>query len=250
MGVTYRAEIIRALKELEGAASLKEICQNISQENNLEYVYTNPNWERRVSAELQCHCKETKSYSGGENIFYSVYGLGEGVWGLYSFLEKENFDYDSIKEKLISRQLAKIKDDSNISDTEKEALIRARRGQGLFRKKLLNKYKCCVISSISDERLLIASHIKPWRNSNNLERLSSENGLILSPTYDRLFDIGLISFSNEGQIKVSENLNDYNKRKLTVDNKHVYIKDVSRDMRINLEYHRDIVFNKTSIGGI
>lgn len=54
--------------------------------------------------------------------------------------------------------------------------------------------------------LLLASHIKPWRSASNYERLSSENGLLLSPLYDKLFDIGLITFDDNMKILISNKL--------------------------------------------
>ena len=85
-------------------------------------------------------------------------------------------------------------------------LIKARTGQGVFRERIIEKYHKCIITGISDTRLLIASHIHPWRSANNEDRLSSENGLLLSPLYDKLFDIGLISFSKEMRIIISNEM--------------------------------------------
>ena len=89
----------------------------------------------------------------------------------------------------------------NLNETERTAIVKSRVGLGLFRKKLLEKYNStCIITGVSVKRLLIASHIKPWAVSDNEERLSDENGLLLSPTYDKLFDYGLITFTNLGRL--------------------------------------------------
>jgi len=96
----------------------------------------------------------------------------------------------------------------NIDETEKEQLILARKGQGKFREKLFERYKCCIITGVSLPSILIASHIKPWALSSNFERLDPNNGLLLSPHLDRLFDRYLISFSDEGKLLYSEGLND------------------------------------------
>ena len=53
---------------------------------------------------------------------------------------------------------------------------------------------------IDEKGLLIASHIKPWRESNNEERLDGSNGLLLSPHIDKLFDKHLISFTSKGEL--------------------------------------------------
>ena len=103
----------------------------------------------------------------------------------------------------------------NLNETERTAIVKSRVGQGLFRKKLLEKYNStCIITGVSVKRLLIASHIKPWAVSDNEERLSDENGLLLSPTYDKLFDYGLITFTNLGKIIVSSQLSVEDRTKL------------------------------------
>lgn len=92
-----------------------------------------------------------------------------------------------------------------IEFTEKEQLIKARLGQGLFRKKLLEIESKCRLTGIIDQQFLVASHIKPWRDSNNEERLDGSNGLLLSPHVDRLFDRGWISFNDDGTLLISNN---------------------------------------------
>jgi hypothetical protein len=87
--------------------------------------------------------------------------------------------------------------------TEKEHLIKARRGQGLFRENVLAFEKQCRISGVMDLQFVIASHIKPWRVATNEERLDGENGLLLSPNHDLLFDRGFISFDDDGALLIS-----------------------------------------------
>lgn len=82
--------------------------------------------------------------------------------------------------------------------TEKAQLVNARRGQGLFRWRVEQVEKACRLTGVSDRRFLVASHIKPWRVSNDTEKLDGHNGLLLSPHVDRLFDRGWISFSDDG----------------------------------------------------
>lgn len=90
-----------------------------------------------------------------------------------------------------------------ITTTEKQQIIRARVGQGLFRENVEKLESRCRITGITDKRLLIASHIKPWKDSTNIERLDGHNGLLLSPHIDKLFDKGWISFTDTGSILVS-----------------------------------------------
>ena len=91
--------------------------------------------------------------------------------------------------------------------TEREQLAKARIGQGQFRDDLLNYWqRSCAVSGLTVVRLLRASHIKAWRDSNNVERLDPFNGILLGPAYDAAFDCGLISFRNDGLIMVSNDL--------------------------------------------
>lgn len=93
---------------------------------------------------------------------------------------------------------------ANITSTEKETLIMARRGQGRFRELLLNREPRCRITGVDKPEHLIASHIKPWRSASNEERLDPENGFMLTPTVDHLFDKGFISFENDGSILLAD----------------------------------------------
>lgn len=88
-------------------------------------------------------------------------------------------------------------------ETMRRALFLARVGQGQFRDDCLATQSGCYVTGIKDSRFLRASHIKAWKDSTNEERLDRHNGLLLSPTYDHLFDRHLISFEDDGQIIVS-----------------------------------------------
>ncbi len=149
---------------------------------------------------------------------------------------------DSIDEKEI-QIIESIKVDKTIEKTEKEALVKSRVGQGDFRKSLIKKYDGkCVVTGIDLTKLLIASHIKPWRISDNKERLSSENGLLLNANLDKLFDSGLITFLNDGTLVFSSFINQQNRTKLGLDDVIKVNLKASSDMFINLEYHRDMIF--------
>ena len=133
------------------------------------------------------------------------------------------------------------------SPTERESIIKSRIGQGVFRKKLFEKYEGrCIVTGINDKRLLLASHIRPWSVSTNDQRLSSENGLLLSPLYDKLFDVGLITFDDDGRIVCSKELDNRNVDLLNIDRKQKYELRVSAEFLDNLRYHQEIIF----LGGI
>lgn len=136
-----------------------------------------------------------------------------------------------------------IEDTTKISDTERQAVVSARIGQGLFREKLIKKYDGkCIITGVDDKRILLASHIRPWAVSTNEQRLSSENGLLLSPLYDKLFDVGLITFCEQGQIICSRELENKNIDLLKIDRNKKYDLKSSAVLLENLEYHQNRVF--------
>lgn len=96
-----------------------------------------------------------------------------------------------------------IFDSRQLSPTEKLQLVKSRKGQGIFRAKVEVKELGCRVTQIKCRRHLIASHIKPWRASNNTERLDGNNGLLLAPHIDHLFDRGYISFNDNGTLLIS-----------------------------------------------
>jgi predicted restriction endonuclease len=94
--------------------------------------------------------------------------------------------------------------EGEIQETEKEQLILARRGQGIFRNRVEKIEYQCRVTGVCDKQFLIASHIKPWKDSNDKEKLDGNNGLLLSPHVDKLFDNGWLSFSDDGDILVAD----------------------------------------------
>jgi HNH endonuclease len=99
-----------------------------------------------------------------------------------------------------------LADRPEISQTMKEALRKYRCGQGIFRDRVRALEPRCRVTNIDSLCLLRASHIKPWRESDNRERLDGNNGLFLAPHIDSLFDQRLISFSDEGDLLLSPEL--------------------------------------------
>jgi hypothetical protein len=100
--------------------------------------------------------------------------------------------------------IAAIQRDTTISDTERAALVKARLGQGQFRAALLRRWtNGCAVTGCTLSEILRASHMKPWRESTNVERLDAANGLLLVAHLDALFDKKLISFTDDGEMLVS-----------------------------------------------
>lgn len=101
----------------------------------------------------------------------------------------------------------RIASDRSLDDTVREALIGARRGQGVFRKNVEAVESRCRLTGVANPMLLIASHIKPWRLcTTGAERLDGMNGLLLTPDADWLFDRGFISFGEEADVMVSKRM--------------------------------------------
>lgn len=96
-----------------------------------------------------------------------------------------------------------IEEDTTITETDRLALVQARRGQGLFRNRVARIESRCRITGVENPTHLVASHCKPWRDATNEERLDGENGLLLTPTIDHLFDRGFIGFEDDGRLILS-----------------------------------------------
>lgn len=134
--------------------------------------------------------------------------------------------------------------DTSLSETEKRQVIRARRGQGLFKKRVASLELRCRITRVDRTEHLIASHIKPWRVSSNEERLDGENGLMLTPTVDHLFDEGFISFRNNGTLIVSPVADRPSLEKMGIPLDTSFNAGAfTRKQTDYLEYHRDFILH-------
>lgn len=135
--------------------------------------------------------------------------------------------------------------DEYAKDTETATVIKIRKGQSKFRDKLLKKLKPqCPITQINDKRLLVASHIKPWALSNDIERLDTDNGFVLSTMVDRLFDGGLITFSLKKEIIISKSLSIKNAERIGIQSEQIISKLPVVGREKYLKYHQNKVFLK------
>jgi hypothetical protein len=100
-------------------------------------------------------------------------------------------------------ELARIRSDDRVSETTRESIVLARRGQGLFKQRVMQLERACRITRVTQIEHLRASHCKPWRDASNEERLDGENGLLLTPNADHLFDRGFIGFDDNGDVLLS-----------------------------------------------
>lgn len=79
-------------------------------------------------------------------------------------------------------------------------------GQDIFRDRLLDYWGGCAVTGCDVSQILIASHIVPWSEASDLERLDVYNGLPLTPNLDRLFDQYFISFDENGLLHTASSL--------------------------------------------
>lgn len=136
-----------------------------------------------------------------------------------------------------------IEDDAHLKQTERTALIQARRGQGTFKKNVFRIEGYCRITKVDNPAHLIASHCKPWRDSDNDERLNGENGLLLTPTIDHLFDRGFISFDNDGQLLISPVAHRLSLSRMGINtDEPVNVGGFSSGQKNYLDFHRSSVF--------
>lgn len=133
-------------------------------------------------------------------------------------------------------------ENTNMVGAEKVALVKVRVNQGVFRDKLLKKYSKCCLCGVSDTAFLTASHIKPWVESNSKEKLDTENGFLLCPNHDKLFDGGWISFNDDGTIIISETLKQTEKVFMNIREDMKIV--LSEKNKKYLKFHRDNVYKK------
>ena len=133
----------------------------------------------------------------------------------------------------------------SLPSTEREQVTRARVGQGRFRDSLLKFWQGCAVTGVNRADLIRASHIKPWRLSDNAERLDPHNGLLLLPQYDHLFDAGYISFDDDGRLVESPAIADLNPSILGFDRK-ARLRRVTEEHREFLDFHRSRLFLRSA----
>ena len=146
--------------------------------------------------------------------------------------------------KEVSEKIESEIDALHLVGTMREAVVKQRVNQGEFRKRLLKSAdKRCRLCQVDNEQFLVASHIKPWRDSEPEERLDVNNGFLMCPNHDKAFDLGYISFDDDGRIIVSSELTKTSLESL----------NISKEMRIELKkenkkflaYHRAHIFKKS-----
>ena len=133
--------------------------------------------------------------------------------------------------------------DTSVRETERLAIVRARVGQGLFKERVSTIETKCRITGVENPVHLVASHCKPWRDSSNEERLNGENGLLLTPSIDHLFDRGFIGFENNGKLISSPVAHRPSLVRMGVETEQIVnVGGFSSGQKQFLDFHRNSVF--------
>lgn len=173
---------------------------------------------------------------------FQIKGMGHSnIWYGNEEVDNTVISYIDTYDKKLDDIIINIeKDTSELLGQEKEAIVKTRINQDIFRKRLVMRYKHCCLCSVNNEKLLIASHIKPWSDSDSYEKLDMNNGLLLCPNHDKLFDSGLISFDDNGSIMLSNELDSINRVFLNVnENMKIIVDDDNAEY---IKYHRENVY--------
>ena len=160
-----------------------------------------------------------------------------------AMIKTENDDKKEVEERIdAAEKIVKEIDELKLEGKEKEMVVKTRVNQGEFRTRLLHCFDRCCLCGLSSPDLLIASHIKPWSHSEPAEKLDPNNGLLLCPNHDKLFDGGYISFNEDGKIQISNHISEKDRE----------ILNISEGMKISindkqakyLAYHREKIYKK------
>lgn len=143
---------------------------------------------------------------------------------------------DAIGGSVLAEKIVNELTNVNCEGREKEAIVKIRVNQNIFREKLLNKYSKCCVCGMENKNFLIASHIKSWADSNSAEKLDINNGFLMCPNHDKLFDTHFISFDDNGSILISSKLNQIDRLLLNVHTDNSI--SLTAENKKYLEYHR------------
>ena len=199
---------------------------------------------------------------------YGVLGNSE-IWHSYKIASKRILDFpvvasdrDKVQISRKKERLSKIyaypknpfdeideyKNESSyteLNETERQAVIQSRIGQGKFRTDLINYWNGCAVTGCKRFDILRASHIKPWSKATNEERLDKYNGLLLVPNLDVVFDAGYISFGDDGTIIISHFLIKEDQDMLGIHQKLIITRVTEQHVKY-LQYHRNHLFKGNS----
>jgi hypothetical protein len=165
--------------------------------------------------------------------------IGQAYWDAYSTIAALQAPHEPTE----AEEVATI-DATMAGPTFREQIVRARRGQGVFRANVLLREDACRVTHVSEPRHLKASHIKPWRDATDAERLDGSNGLLLSPHIDHLFDEGYITFSPSQDLVIVPEVRDKLLDAWGID-AGARVGEFSKEQNAYLDYHRTNVFKRS-----
>lgn len=194
----------------------------------------------------------------GQQVFY-LYGISnELAFGLAQLMDRSVVDLvsgnvvsDYLEHPRTLQNLqawedvvqAELESDKSIAETTRSTLVLSRRGQGKYRSDLLKIEPLCRITRVDREAHLVASHTKPWRDASNDERLDPENGFMLTPNVDHLFDRGFITFDRSGDLIVSPVAHKESIQRLGISVAgKTNVGHFSSGQKTYLDWHRDYIF--------
>lgn len=215
--------------------SLKSMQEKVNTQSSveigciiLENVFFLDNWIQEP-ADWEKSIVSGKKYSTDTEIGADLFRLvNEGM------KSEQKSDVEIIKE--IENEVWNL----SLKGKESVALVKVRVNQSVFRERLLKKYRSCCLCKVENQALLTASHIKPWAASDSEEKLDAENGFLLCPNHDALFDGGFITFEDDGTIIISKRLSPID---CTFTNVNSSMKiTLTEKNKKYLNYHRKYVF--------
>jgi len=214
--------------------SIYDASDNLDQKQNRGYIRSDDAiwniWRELILPKISyLSILKLASPKGGDNLYYFRILLD---YQYRTFIHPSTLDeVQSIEEE-------------EIQDGKKRVY---RIGAERYRREVLEFMPQCPFTKISDERLLIASHIKPYsvciKEGREDQALDYLNGLSLSPTFDRLFDQGYITFSDEGNLICGTQLSSYTWSRLSINpTSRNKMRIFPEDRHDYLEYHRKHIF--------
>ncbi len=167
--------------------------------------------------------------------------LADAISTEVTLLDAHSFAWMLSEQMESESKLADVQEYLDLSSTERDAIVKARIGQGQFRNHLIDYWSACAVTGCTESKLLRASHIKPWSESTIAERLNLYNGLLLSPTLDACFDAGFVSFDDIGNIIVSGKLSEGDLKALGI-YRDMKLAKIETGHKKYLAYHRKNIF--------
>lgn len=170
----------------------------------------------------------------------------------------ENLSYQAqlIRARMQNKDIFEIVDLGDIAEMPtgkyRDQMMKARVGQYFFRMTVLNSYenRCCVTGLMQSD-LLVASHIKPWRVSDeHTERTNPKNGLCLNSLHDKAFDRGLITLDKSYRVIISRKLRDVQMDTdtrlwfMAYEGQQIILPDRFLPGEDFIEYHNDVIFQR------